>query len=874
VAVTVAGVEAEKVDEVVVDIDYEIIEHFSQNLYGSPNKAVEELVANGYDALATAVYAYVPGAQVGQRVVVWDDGTSMDIAGLKELWRIAHSPKAGGVRQVSSDRVSARAVIGKFGIGKLASYQVGQRITHLCRQDDRFLLVSLDYREIRKSLGREEPTPDEAQPVHPQVNSAPTGAADAPGQGPEDAAAGSDGDDAGGTQEAGAQAGGDRAAALPGGDDAVRAGEAPRYRAPIVELDEAAARAWAGEQFLGPADAFDQVWGRPSWTLAVVDELKDISLPPGRLRWVLGNGMPLRPDFTVHLDDVAVESKLGRNAEVLWQLDEARIVSELTAEWTDARDHGRVSGDIQTGVAVNNPDAEERPTIRFPQLGDVSAEVSLFATSLATGVAAEHGRSHGFFVMVRDRLLNPDDAKLLLGDPSFGTFYRTQFVLHVDGLDADLLANREQLRTTPRTAELAVLQKALYLAARKELDRRDADREIKHRSESLLPVSDTAHFREPLSALLVKQASSGETGAGLDLSAPRIERQTLEIDQPLAVLASDGTGFKVNDAHPFFAALRDRLGGGKKAKEALRAFDLIAVSEKLLEGHLFDTGLNGDEVDAVLAWRDGLFRALAEGYEGAPEDIVATAIDMSFVGDDQFEIALAELLRQMGFEATRDGASGEKDILVIAPTGPGAQRFTIEAKGSQGEITNEKAVAAAAAGHRKKVEASHAVIVAREFSGFKNKAWPAILQECDAVGGVSIADLDTIVELYRAVRRFFYPLEMLLPVLEVLEKPADKLARIHSLAHPTDSFDFAELLGEIWKRQGAQAMGDPVPFRSVHQDIWKERGIEWDEFKLRLTALVTLSRGLMNIKKSANEVFLLQHPDIIAEAIRESLGAE
>src|ERR1700760_2200787 len=103
-----------QVDEVVVDIDYEIIEHFSQNLYGSPNKAVEELVANGYDALATVVYAYAPGAQVGPRVVVWDDGNSMDIAGLKELWHIAHSPKAGGKRQVSSDRVAGRAVIGKF----------------------------------------------------------------------------------------------------------------------------------------------------------------------------------------------------------------------------------------------------------------------------------------------------------------------------------------------------------------------------------------------------------------------------------------------------------------------------------------------------------------------------------------------------------------------------------------------------------------------------------------------------------------------------------------------------------------------------------------------------------------------------------------
>lgn len=39
-------------EDVVVEVDYAIIRHFSEHLYGSPNKAVEELVSNSYDALA------------------------------------------------------------------------------------------------------------------------------------------------------------------------------------------------------------------------------------------------------------------------------------------------------------------------------------------------------------------------------------------------------------------------------------------------------------------------------------------------------------------------------------------------------------------------------------------------------------------------------------------------------------------------------------------------------------------------------------------------------------------------------------------------------------------------------------------------------
>ena len=51
----------EQVDEVVLQVDYQIIEHFSENLYDSPNKAIEELVANGFDAFATAVHVYHAG---------------------------------------------------------------------------------------------------------------------------------------------------------------------------------------------------------------------------------------------------------------------------------------------------------------------------------------------------------------------------------------------------------------------------------------------------------------------------------------------------------------------------------------------------------------------------------------------------------------------------------------------------------------------------------------------------------------------------------------------------------------------------------------------------------------------------------------------
>ena len=55
----------------------------------------------------------------------------------------------------ASEKVPARKLIGKFGIGKLASYSVGRRITHLCKSDDGYLLVHIDYRALGLDATRE-----------------------------------------------------------------------------------------------------------------------------------------------------------------------------------------------------------------------------------------------------------------------------------------------------------------------------------------------------------------------------------------------------------------------------------------------------------------------------------------------------------------------------------------------------------------------------------------------------------------------------------------------------------------------------------------------------------------------------------------------
>src|SRR5436309_16133975 len=99
-----------RVSQVPVTISYRIIELFSAGLYSSPNKAVEELVSNSYDAMATRVDLFMPADIDQADAAIWvvDNGESMDLDGLRNLWQIATSNKR-------DDESRVRPPIGKFG---------------------------------------------------------------------------------------------------------------------------------------------------------------------------------------------------------------------------------------------------------------------------------------------------------------------------------------------------------------------------------------------------------------------------------------------------------------------------------------------------------------------------------------------------------------------------------------------------------------------------------------------------------------------------------------------------------------------------------------------------------------------------------------
>ena len=135
-----------------VEISFQIIGLFSEGLYSSPNKAIEELVSNVFDADATCVHVVMSADRAASdaTIAVLDNGIGMDDKGLRRHWVVGDSAKA-------NDRTTARGrrTIGRFGIGKLAAYVLGDRLTHISKAGGKYFSTSMDFSSIPKTVDAE-----------------------------------------------------------------------------------------------------------------------------------------------------------------------------------------------------------------------------------------------------------------------------------------------------------------------------------------------------------------------------------------------------------------------------------------------------------------------------------------------------------------------------------------------------------------------------------------------------------------------------------------------------------------------------------------------------------------------------------------------
>ncbi|MCH7728656.1 MAG: ATP-binding protein [Planctomycetes bacterium] len=379
-------------DTIDVRISFRIIKHFSEGLYSSPNKAIEELVSNAFDAGATNVHVIVSPSlsDVDSTIVVIDDGAGMDAEGLRQHWIIGESNK----RQSSYAKPKGRDPIGQFGIGKLATYVLSNRLSHITKADGTFFGVSMNYAKVPSAA---------AHSREPEIMSL-----------------------------------------------------------DLRELTESEAKTAVEKWIVGDKPGYDalSLFGRsakPSWTVAIMSNLKDMAteIRLGRLEWVLCTAMPVRGDMTLFLNGNPVKPAKAKGKRIkTFSLGKnlKKVQKPASKDWQVTED-----------ASVDEKDPK-RFGLTHPSLGRVTGKGELFEHRLDTGKSERVGRSHGFFVYVKERLINLDDPHFGIGSNQLrhGTFSRFRLEIHIDKLDDTLRSTRESVAQTGVFEEVKNLLQGIF----------------------------------------------------------------------------------------------------------------------------------------------------------------------------------------------------------------------------------------------------------------------------------------------------------------------------------------------------------------------------------------------------------------------------
>jgi len=654
----------QKTGEIAVSLSYRIIELFSAGLYSSPNKAFEELVSNSYDAFATKVAVYVPRDKTLQNTALWvcDNGESMDSDGLKWLWKIGETNK-----RLSSYDPKDRLPIGQFGIGKLATYVLANKLTYICKTDGKYRAVTMDFGK----LGLTSTEGMESTKIILDERT-------------------------------------------------LSEQEAKQVLNPLIEDH--------GRNLVG----FD-LWGKQAekaWTFSIMSDLKPkaADIQEGRLQWILRTALPLSPKFNLFYNGEKLESsKIDVKPLKTWIIGKNDTIVKKFKEYS-------------SGKTGKNKDI---PCANLPNIKNIHGYIELYRDSLLKGKAEEWGRSHGIFLMVRERLINLDDPLIGMSAMTHGVFNRVRIIVHADELDTYITSPRESVKESEPFKDLKKyiqrkfdeVREYYFNIVMQEEKKSDAAYKISRTPSSLarrpLLITAKKFFAGEIDNLFLidipknlsrKQQEEIEERLEEDLTSQKgiIKEVSWEVISPSAPVAKldMSTGkVRINLIHPFFANFSEDVN-------SLLPFQLMAIAEILTEASLIESGIKQEQVREIMERRDQLLRDLTFNEKpNAP--LVSQMIQASLSDSGALEDAVSYAFSSLGFETTAIGGKGKPDgvaraILGVRISGGKREDYSLvyDAKSTKKEkIQAGTARISAAVRHRDDYKADYAVVVAIDFAG-------------------------------------------------------------------------------------------------------------------------------------------------------------
>ncbi|HEY2712873.1 MAG TPA: ATP-binding protein [Chthoniobacterales bacterium] len=697
----------EQVTKIPVELSTRFLEQFSEQLYSSPQKAFEELISNGWDAGAPGVDVRVSEnlSEETATLAVFDNGISMDEKGLRELWHIAFSPKRDKPVQFG------RAIIGKFGIGKLATYVLARKLTYICKADDGVIRrVTMDYGEIDKQRGASR-------------------------------------------------------------DKLISEIELDIFEVQESEVTEALKTVYGGAEiaalikdgFKGVKKDFgdDEYGGEKSdfkppkagtWTLVVLSDLKQTGrdLKIGVLKRMLRAALPFGSEMVIRINgEILTSSKLDAPKIVEWTIGPELGITEveLEAEVSSAADGDvpKEEGDKASKIAITSGKTPV-PFVDIPDIGRVTGKVKLFREPISGGKSDMRGASNGFHINVLGRVVNQGNPSFGEKDLSHAAWARFRMTVRADGLNGLLNTNREQFREREELRVFRAFLRKVFNKARTQYDD-DASAalvdggDILVRSLGVLSlnplrsvVAEALRTKPALpdmfdeTGLGDKQAKltswTQETAEKISAALGEVKYEKRDDDSFVKFRLADNS-IVINKEHPFVL----EHSRTKAEKELLRT---VAMVDLLSDFYALDIGVDPAALKSIRAYRDRLmrFRAMQNRKSGTYIAKLLLQTQHRSEENKQFEAVLSDALRYLGFEVRDLAQSGEPEGIAsayptpsgVAPTdeqpNPPLYSFSFDAKSSKhGSAKTGNVKLDGVVEHRKRYKADYALVVGPGFTG-------------------------------------------------------------------------------------------------------------------------------------------------------------
>ncbi len=741
------------VSKIPVELSTRFLEHFSEQLYSSPQKAFEELISNGWDAGAEVVDVRIADDLKSPRatMAVLDNGSSMDEVGLRALWHIAFSPK----RDNPVHR--GRQVVGKFGIGKLATYVLAEKLTYICKAADGVIRrVTMDYGKVDSQKGADaDRLISELELDVFETDEAEVAAA------------------------LSAVAGGSelleqirRGFLQEAADGKASWGQSPSED-PDPKLGQGSADA-DGEllEAASKESEIDNEFGggaavlvRPvvsTWTLVILSDLKPIGqgMKLGVLRRMLQAALPFETEMVIRVNGQRLSSSklnvplmkqwvIGPALEIDYvELDEGE---ELEPEGDqDATGEAASSGTKTkpkpklTRIQVKSG-SDPYPYVELPGIGRVTGVAKLFEEKISGGKSEERGSSNGFHVNVLGRVVNQSDPSFGEDNLSHAAWARFRMTVRADGLNEYLTTNREQFKERRELKIFRALLRRVFNKARTTYDS-DSNAEMPDGGDVLLQslgvlslsplrsvVSETLRTQAPLPGLFdetgirdreQKRASWREnTADNIRNALGQVKYEKIADESFVKFRISDST-ILVNKDHPFVV----EHSGSKAEKQLVRTVAMVSL---LSDIYALDIGIEPAMLENIRAYRDKLmrFRSLQRRKSGV--HIARLLLQTQHQSDfsKRLEAVVSDALRYLGFDVRDLAQSGEPEGIASAfpsptqgdptddnPTPP-LYSFSFDAKSSKNGVAKTGNISLdAVAEHRDRYKANHALVIAPGFS--------------------------------------------------------------------------------------------------------------------------------------------------------------